>query len=167
MKNILKILLGFFITLVYIPFSIAISYTVISKLTNIFNPGYESVILNILFGVLGLITLLFFVFLLEKIIERVIEKKIRFMIICTIVPIIILCTVMLIVNVNFFNIQKDISNVDLDLMSENGIIQVALMSLSSVLLSLSFIYLIIFVMYIIVYKFSMFYKNNKVKIIKE
>lgn len=161
MKNVLKILLGIFVTLVYIPLSIVTSYTVISKFTNVFNPGYESVILNIIFVMLGLITLLAFVILLEKVVEKVIERKIRFMAFCSLIPIIIFCVIMVMINFNFFNIQKDMSTQNLDLLSESGILKTALMSLSSVFITLSFIYLIVFVMYIMVYKFSEFRKRKK------
>lgn len=161
MKNVLKILLGFFVTLVYIPLSIVISYTIISKLTNIFNAGYESAILNVAFGILGLLTLLGFVVILEKIIEKAIEKKMRFMIICTVVPIIFFCIGMLTLNFNFFNLQKDMSNVDMGLLSESGVLSVSLMSLSSVFVVLAFIYLIVFVMYIIVHKLGEIRKNRK------
>lgn len=165
MKNILKILLGVFVTLIYIPLSIGISYTVISKLTNLFNLGYESVFLNVIFSILGIITLLLFVILLEKIIEKVIQRKVRFMVICTTVPIILFCIGMLVLNFNVMSIQNDMSNTNMDALSDTSVLSVALKSLSSVFLALSFIYLIVFVMYIMVYKFSMFKqsKNKEVK----
>lgn len=161
MKNVFKILLGFFVTLIYIPFSIVISYTVISKLTNIFNVGYESAVLNVIFGIIGLLTLLVFVILLEKIIEKLIEKKIRFMIICTVIPIISFCIVMIILNFNFLNLQNEMLNYDIGILSESGVLRIALMSLSSVFIVLSFIYLVVFVMYIIVYK--LFEHRKKLK----
>lgn len=160
MKNLLKVLFGIFVTLVYIPLSIVSSYTVVSTLTNIFNSGYESAVLNIIFGIIGLITLLFFVVLLEKIMQKVIEKKIRFMVICTVIPIIIFCIAMLFLNFNFFDLQKEVKSVNLDMIGESGALSAALMSLSSVFIILSFMYLIVFVMYIFVYKISRIRKNK-------
>lgn len=161
MKNFLKVLLGLFVSIVYIPVSIGISYTVISSLTNIFNKGYESGVLNIFIFLIGMIVILSLIFLLEKIIERVINRKIRFMVLCTVIPIAIFCIGMLVLNLNFFNIQKDVANIDVSLLGDVDPLNAALLSVTSLLIALSFIYLIVLVMYVLIYK--LLHKKDKVE----
>lgn len=165
MKNLFKVLLGFFVSIIYIPVSIGVSYTVISVLTNIFNKGYESGVLNILFFLVGLAVLLALIFLLEKFIEKIVTRKIRFMFICTVIPIIIFCIGMLTLNLNFFNIQKDVAGIDKSLLGDVDPLNAALLSVTSLLIALSFIYLIVFVMYVIIY--NIIHKNENVKNKKE
>lgn len=165
MKNVMKIFMGIFVSLIYIPLSLVASYTVISKLTNLFNAGYESVILNIIFGIIGLFILLALVIFLEKIIDKVIEKKIRFMIFCTVIPIIILCIGMIVLNFNFLNLKQDMAGIDIGELSQTKVLNVALMSLSSIFIVFAFFYLLVFVMYIIVHKLLEIKDKKKTKVI--
>ncbi len=164
MKNLFKLLLGLFISLIYIPGSIVISYTVISIFTNTFNEGYKSVILNVLFVFIGIITLLLLVMLLDKVVNKIIEKRIRFMTICCIVPIIVFCIGLLILNFNFFNIKKQLSSFNFSLMGDTHIINTALISISSLFIGLSFIYLMTLVLYVIVHKLEEYKLNRKNKV---
>lgn len=166
MKNCIKVLLGFFIALIYIPISIGISYTVISKLTNIFNAGYKSAILNILFVVIGIMTLLLLVMLLDKIVNKVVEKRIKFMSICCTIPIIIFCVGLVILNFNFFNIQKELNSFNMDLIGDGNLLNTALISISSMFIGLSFIYLMTLLLYVIVHKLEEFRSNKKTKLEK-
>lgn len=163
MKNCIKILLGIFISLIYIPVSIAISYTVISVLTNIFNVGYKSAILNVLFVFIGIITLLLLVILLDKIVNKVIEKRIKFMSICCTIPIIIFCIGLVILNFNFFNIQKELNSFNMNLIGDRQLLNTALLSISAVFIGLSFIYLMILLLYVIVHKLEEYKLNKKIK----
>ena len=166
MKNLLKVLLGFFVVIVYIPLSMISSYTVMSTLTNVFNSGYTSSILNIIFGIIGVITLFIFVVLLDKIISKIIIKKIRFMTLCTMIPIIIFCVAMVVINLNFINLQKQVNSANLNLVGESSAISAALISLSSMFVVLSFLYLAIFVLYVLVWKVKDLIKSKKIKIKK-
>lgn len=156
MKNFLKVLMGIFVTLIYIPFSIAVSYTVLSKLTLIFNKNYSSIFLNILFGIIALIVLFLLIYVLEIIISKsnLIKKRIKFMTICSLFPIIIFCISAVFLNFNFFNIQKDIESLNMGLFGESALLQTALMSVSAIFFILAFIYLIVLVMYVIVRKYT-------------
>jgi len=164
MKNLFKVLLGFFIALIYIPGSIVLSYTVISKLTNIFNEGYKSAILNIVFVFIGIIALLLLVMLLDKVVNKMIEKKVRFMTICCIAPIILFCVGLLILNFNFFNIKKQLEIFNLSLIGDTNIINKALISISSLFIGLSFIYLVTLILYVIVHKLEEYKLNKKNKV---
>lgn len=165
MKNFFKVLLGIFVTLIYIPFSIVISYTVLSGLTNIFNANYASIFLNIIFGIIALIVLFLLSYLLEMIINKtkLIEKHIKFMTICCLIPIIIFCVSMVVLNFNFFNIQKEIGALNMEHFGENILLQTALKSISAIFFILAFIYLIVFIMYIIARKVSV-HKLSKNKV---
>lgn len=162
MKNVLKVLLALAISLCYIPFSIAISYTIVAKLTAIFNVGYENTILNTLFILIGIFVLFGFVILLNKIVEKCVKKQITYMAICTFVPIILLCIGLLVLNFNFFNLQKQVVSLNMELLGEAALVKTALMSLSAIFFTIAFLYLIVFVMYIIVYKFFRF-KEKKIQ----
>lgn len=164
MKNILKIVLGFVISLVYIPFSIAISYASVSTLTNLFNKGYESTLLNIIFTIIGFLLLLFFIFLIEKIINKIISKKILFMSLCCVIPIIVFCIGIVVLNFNFFSIQKDIAEIGINLLGDTELLNTALLTLTSLFVALAFIYLIVLVMYIGIYELKIILKKKREKL---
>ena len=133
-----------------------------AKLTAIFNVGYENTILNTLFILIGIFALFGFVILLNKIVEKCVKKQITYMAICTFVPIILLCIGLLVLNFNFFNLQKQVVSLNMELLGEAALVKTALMSLSAIFFTIAFLYLIVFVMYIIVYKFFRF-KEKKIQ----
>lgn len=165
MKNILKILLGMFVCIIYIPFSISISYAVMSGITNIFNKNYQNVLLNIIFGIVTLIVLFLFIYLLKIIINKskIIKKHIKFITVCCFVPIIIFCISAVALNLNFFNIQKEVSLINTSLLGETDLLHIALSSISAIFFIFAFLYLIVFIMYVIVEKCFVKMKSSENK----